>query len=501
MKGIIRAPSVHRKRVPSVIRRDDPSFSTSFKVDAHDTTLGIADDAENTYTTLMYEERPRVEILKLAAGLKFQKWEQLASSILKQGNWARLGHLAKSLHVLPEDIADIFNNLEKKSKIAIKAEMRLQYYQDFTRSALGATTLHFREVELLIRRRNPEIQIGHNDLHTLMTSKLEHPIASSKVNSENNEYFDFEHFASLIYDLLHYHEESGRVQPTGWSIAELLRQLPLEPESGHKQSWDLLCLVLLLYCSFSVPYSIAFDDSVQEAGYYGLTPIQAFELFVDCVFMFDLVLNFVTGWDNQGYIIRDFRVIASRYVRTWFFPDLAGSFPFDKVISTVLSNSSDTTSSVASTNLLRSLKLVRMLKLIRAVKFINKLNKLKQLEGFEAFGSAISLGSAIFFLIFVSHVLGCCFTLLSQYETSSNWLLNYRSYLLCCAAAVSTTLHSRVISPRLQQPLYLPFFCMSLKSISSLAHCPPFPRFSLPSSFPGPSSFPRNLPLLVTMKW
>jgi hypothetical protein len=376
----------------------------------------------------MYSERPNVEILKLAAGRQFRRWEKLAGSVLKKGNWARLGQLAKSLNNIPKDVATIFENLEKKTKVVISYEIRLQYYQDFTRSALGSTTLHFREVEVLIRRRNPEIQIGHSDLQTLMTSKLEQSAASSKMRSENNEYFDFENFAALIYDLLLYHQEATRIKPTGRSLAELLRQLPLDPDSGKKQAWDFLCLVLLLYCSFSVPYSIAFDDSVQGADEGGLSPIQVFELLVDCAFMLDIVLSFVTACDSQGYVVRDFRIIARTYLLTWFLPDLAGSFPFDKVISAALSSSApDTASTVASSNLLRSLKLIRMLKLIRAVKFMNKLNKLKQQEGFEAFGSAISLGSALFFLIFVAHLLGCFFTIMTQYETASNWLINYRS--------------------------------------------------------------------------
>jgi hypothetical protein len=393
-----------------------------------DGTLGLADGAASSFTELVYDGRANAEIQKLATGRHFERWGRISFSVLKKDYWARLGHLAK-LSVLPEDVARIFDDMEAKTKIVMKEDVKLQYYQDFTRSALGSTTLHFREVESLVRRRNPHIQIGHNDFHTLVTSKLEQSVSSSKVHSENNKYFDFENFAALVYDLLLYHEESIRVQHAGWSTTELLRQLPFDPDSGLKQSWDILCLFLLLYCSFSVPYSIAFDDSVQGASAGGLSPIQLFELLVDCTFMLDIVLSFLTGYDNQGYVIRDFSTIARNYLLTWFIPDLAGSFPFDKVIAAIISSQGDAASSVASTNLMRSLKLVRMLKLIRAVKFMNKLNKLRQQEGFEAFGSIISLGSALFSLIFVAHLLGCFFTIMTQYETATNWLLKYRSIL------------------------------------------------------------------------
>ena len=251
-----------------------------------------------------YSERQNAEFLKKAAGRVCIKWEKIAGALLKKGNWARLGQLAKSLSTLPEDIAAIFEGIEKRSKVKMTSEVRLQYYQDFTRSALGSTTLHSRDVEILIRRRNPEIEIGYSDLHTLMTSKLEQSAAASKVRTEDNEYFDFEHFAGLLYDLHTYHAEKTRVRPKGWSILELIRQLPLDPESGRKQAWDIFCLLLLLYCSFSVPYSIAFDDSIKGASSNGdMTPMQIFDLFVDCVFMCDIVLCFLTAWDRQGFIV------------------------------------------------------------------------------------------------------------------------------------------------------------------------------------------------------
>jgi hypothetical protein len=75
--------------------------------------------------------------------------------------------------------------------------------------------------------------------------------------------------------------------------------------------------------------------------------------------------------------------------------------------------------------MLRGLKLVRMLKLIRALKFTNKLEKLKKNEGFEAFGTAISLISAMFILFFTAHMLGCVYTILMSYEEDDNWLLSY----------------------------------------------------------------------------
>ena len=44
---------------------------------------------------------------------------------------------------------------------------------------------------------------------------------------------------------------------------------------------------------------------------------QLFDLLIDCAFLCDIMLSFLTGWDNQGYIVRDFNLIARNYAKTW----------------------------------------------------------------------------------------------------------------------------------------------------------------------------------------
>ena len=207
-------------------------FSNAMSSFRTESSFDMSSDLERAYAT---EAKPVDGLLKLAAARHFQKWEKITSSLLKRGNWARLGQLAKSLNILPDDVSEIFNKIEKTTTITLNHDQRLLYYQDFTRSALGSTTLHSKEVEAIILKRNPEVQITYSDLHTLITSKLEIS-AGSKVGSEHNDYFDFENFAGLVYDLLRYHEEKTLVQHTSGSVLDILRQLPLDPDSGRKQA-------------------------------------------------------------------------------------------------------------------------------------------------------------------------------------------------------------------------------------------------------------------------
>ena len=358
-----------------------------------------------------------------------KKWDHLSTTMLKQGYWNRLGNLTKPLDTLPLDIDEIFDEVEGRSAVRLNADQRLMYYAEFTRTALGSTTLHFRDVESLIVRKNPEIMINKTEFLTLMTSKF-NELSGAHDHSENTEYIDFKHFAALLYALFKHYEDTKRATKGKWSLEDFKRQFPLDPDSKPKQIWDTICMLLLMYCSFSVPYSIAFDSDDPDQKNIAK---EHFEQVVDVAFMVDIFLNFITAWDNQGFIVREFSSIAKNYLRSWFLPDFSGSFPFDKTIAAFIDADGQT---LQSTTFIRALKLIKMLKLIRAIKFMNKLEKLKQSEGFEAFGSAITVFGAAFGLFFTAHLLGCFYTILLTYEQDDNWLLNYNPEL--ASAEVST---------------------------------------------------------------
>jgi hyperpolarization activated cyclic nucleotide-gated potassium channel 2 len=176
--------------------------------------------------------------------------------------------------------------------------------------------------------------------------------------------------------------------------------------------------LLLLYCSFAVPYNIAFDTASDA--------IDSLDISINVIFMMDISLTFVTAYDRQGCLIRDFRKIAENYLSSWFVLDIAGSFPFDTVISSALQAGGQ-----VSANSLSGMKLIRMLKLVRAVKFLNKLNKLKEKEGYEMLGSFIGVSSALFIVIFVSHLVGCLLIMIAAIDPDGeNWLNHYNPHLV-----------------------------------------------------------------------
>jgi len=326
---------------------------------------------------------------------------------------------------------------------------------------LGADTLHFKKAEELLLRMNPDIvnKIGSAELKTLMRSKLEQ--VGSDSSPEIKELFDFEQFASLLCDVIKLQRDYERDHRDTQFLSGFREHFPIEPESTPKQLWDILCMIILLYCSFSVPLSIAFPATTET----GITTVQdQVELSFDIIFMLDIGLSFLTAYDNQGITVRDFRAIAANYLRTWFLLDFAGSFPFDVVFAETFAGSANFLQAM------RAIRAVRLLKLVRTIKFMNKLNQLKSREGYESFGPLISLFSSIFLLIFVAHLLGCAYTYMLNYEPDLNWLLAY-----------DPTLSNADWSAR-----YITGACIVWLSVQVSPYCPHC------SAVPGPSSSARH---------
>jgi hypothetical protein len=341
----------------------------------------------------------------------YDKWENLTSSIL-----VRQYEQNESQSILA-----FFKKVEAKAGVTLSKEEKSRYFQDFIGRAEATGTLKSSDVEDLLASPDYGFDVTQPNIAEMIKHKLNFenvlstsgPFTQIECDIDN---LTFEFFLSLACDLKRKKENQAH------SMTDLRQMLPLDPEGAFRQCWDLLCMLLLLYCSFYVPFGIAFLES--SSGLHSrMSPSEVFGLFVDTVFMIDIGLSFVTAVENEGAIIRDTRLIARHYARTWLAPDLAGSFPFDTVLTSLLDEGAG---GAGSTTFIRALRFVRMLKLVRALKFVSRLNKLKSREGFEALAPAIGVSSSVFALAFTAHLLGCLFTMILAAEPEGdNWLASY----------------------------------------------------------------------------
>jgi len=131
------------------------------------------------------------------------------------------------------------------------------------------------------------------------------------------------------------------------------------PDGKFMHRWDILFMAALLFTAIAKPYEVAFLDVVVGDGLYICNWI------IDAFFLFDMILQFFIPIRNvvklQGVSwIKDPKMIAVHYLRSWFLVDLVSIIPFESIFTgTRGSNVFD---------LLQLLRLLRLLKLLRVLK-------------------------------------------------------------------------------------------------------------------------------------
>ena len=84
-------------------------------------------------------------------------------------------------------------------------------------------------------------------------------------------------------------------------------------------------IVLLIYTGTYVPYKTAFVDDTSDFVF-------VFELFIDSLFMFDVIINFISAYEDKDKNIEvRLPYICFNYVRTWFLLDVSACIPFQVI--------------------------------------------------------------------------------------------------------------------------------------------------------------------------
>ena len=133
--------------------------------------------------------------------------------------------------------------------------------------------------------------------------------------------------------------------------------------SPFKAVWDWITLLLVLYTAVVTPFMAAFmlsdkDDDDDDVAYENMTSSPApslsssspqwsstidprsltpsalsiIDMFVDIMFIADILINFRTTYLHNGEVVSDPRKIAVNYIKSWFLIDAAAAIPFDLLL-------------------------------------------------------------------------------------------------------------------------------------------------------------------------
>ena len=96
----------------------------------------------------------------------------------------------------------------------------------------------------------------------------------------------------------------------------------LMPDNNFRMGWNLVTVTLLLYTASFVPYRTSFIDDAPPG-------LETWEWVVNALFMFDIVINFISAYENSDKNIEvRLKLIAKTYITSWFFFDCLAVFPF-----------------------------------------------------------------------------------------------------------------------------------------------------------------------------
>jgi hyperpolarization activated cyclic nucleotide-gated potassium channel 2 len=189
-------------------------------------------------------------------------------------------------------------------------------------------------------------------------------------------------------------------------------------------------VVLLLYTAFVVPYKISFIDD-DPMG------LKLFDYLVDILFAFDIFVNFITAYDDveRGIPVRNPRMIASNYLKSWFIMDLLACLPIELIMILAGAGAEDSSNPSAGGEQLKVARLMRLYRLYRLVRLLRMVKILKVasssmrvvVEYLEMNQNATRLLKLFAVLLWLIHIFACCwyFTAKMQDFDSGTWVYRY----------------------------------------------------------------------------
>ena len=223
-----------------------------------------------------------------------------------------------------------------------------------------------------------------------------------------------------VYDSISDEEESDE---------EIIESGYIEPFSNLRLTYDCVLFLLEIYSLIYVPITLAFKLN---------EPIKInfpflFNIFVDCVFFFDIILSFFTAYyDFDEQLVTEIEQIALNYLNTWFIVDFITGIPFNSILDLIryfapfseFTRSTETlftSNSFTLVNLLKIARLLKGFKVFLSNSFVNKMHK--SIKDNNILGKWMRLYVTFFIFACCIHLLASIFVFcgLNYYP---NWIVS-----------------------------------------------------------------------------
>eukprot|EP01083_Nonionella_stella_P144861 453033_1 len=219
------------------------------------------------------------------------------------------------------------------------------------------------------------------------------------------------------YDLCGESHDKGLFHLCCCFLCRLSSSLVLHPVGPFRCIWDIIVMILLIYTSIEIPYSISFGTT-STTSYIGLA--------VDILLFFDIFLNFHTAYfdkyDNLRLVINK-RYICKKYFRSWFVIDFITCIPFEFIFreDIAVAHDDDDNNAFVYIKVLRVFRLLRIIKILRFLKMLRIFDAfMKQFIVREVI-VVMKLCKVVFGMLMFAHFAACLWWFVGDH-TSPSWI-------------------------------------------------------------------------------
>ncbi|KAH8059064.1 cyclic nucleotide-gated ion channel [Aureococcus anophagefferens] len=158
----------------------------------------------------------------------------------------------------------------------------------------------------------------------------------------------------------------GRVREWKWLVSE---------DSSTRINWDIFVILCILCYVFVMPLRVAFSTTSAADFLHARGRWLWVEFALDVIFIADVCLNFRTSFRlSSGRVVEDSRLIAERYLKSWFLVDFVSSLPIE--VATFVLQSHLTRDTESTLKFVRILRILRYTKIIRVMRLVSKHGRL-----------------------------------------------------------------------------------------------------------------------------
>eukprot|EP01084_Bolivina_argentea_P255386 429527_1 len=246
-----------------------------------------------------------------------------------------------------------------------------------------------------------------------------HMRSASTVYHGTHEYSTFS--SSTIGKNLYDDENLNTFQKYFCILCRLSKNLILHPVGPFRCIWDMFVMILLIYTSIEIPFTMSFGQS-NTTLYISVC--------VDLLLFIDIFLNFHTAYFDKYDSLRlvtNKKYICKKYFRTWFLIDFITCIPFELFIR---GNNVDEYDSTEGPEASRAFTYIKILRVFRLLRIIKILRFLKMLRIFDAFMKQfifrevivlMRIVKIIFGMLMFAHFAACLWFFVGS-KTSPSWI-------------------------------------------------------------------------------